>query len=47
MLRELRCDHAQGFFMGRPMAAGDFALWSNHWLGQQPTAITSQLAVLH
>ena len=27
LLRELRCDLAQGFHMGRPMPLGDFGAW--------------------
>ena len=29
------CDQAQGYHMGRPMPAAEFAAWSEHWLGRQ------------
>ena len=31
MLRELHCDHAQGYHMGRPMPVADFSTWSARW----------------
>jgi diguanylate cyclase (GGDEF)-like protein len=31
MLRELRCDEAQGYHMGRPMPMAEFAAWSTRW----------------
>jgi len=31
MLRELRCDLAQGFHMGRPMPVDEFARWTSGW----------------
>ena len=31
MLRDLNCDHAQGFHMGRPMPVADFPGWSTRW----------------
>jgi diguanylate cyclase (GGDEF)-like protein len=31
LLRELSCDEAQGFHMGRPMPAHEFARWSSGW----------------
>lgn len=31
MLRDLRCDQAQGFLMGRPMPVADFIRWSTAW----------------
>jgi diguanylate cyclase (GGDEF)-like protein len=36
MLRELHCDHAQGFYMGRPMPLDDFASWSTSWATNRP-----------
>ena len=30
-LRELSCDEAQGYFMGKPMPAAQFAEWSARW----------------
>jgi diguanylate cyclase (GGDEF)-like protein len=35
MLRDLNCDHAQGFLMGRPMPAEDFIHWSATWSAGQ------------
>jgi len=31
LLRELKCDQAQGFHMGRPMPEGDFRRWCAAW----------------
>ena len=31
LLRELRCDQAQGYHMGKPMPADDFVRWSLGW----------------
>lgn len=31
MLQEKHCDFAQGYFMGRPMPAADFAAWLDNW----------------
>ena len=33
-LKELRCDEAQGYFMGKPMPAADFSVWRERWLTQ-------------
>ena len=33
-LKELRCDEAQGYFMGKPMPAVDFTAWRDRWLSQ-------------
>jgi len=38
MLRELRCDHAQGFHMGRPMPVADFIAWTVAW-GVHPQGV--------
>jgi EAL domain-containing protein (putative c-di-GMP-specific phosphodiesterase class I) len=35
LLRELRCDTAQGYHMGRPMPASELAGWSERWVGRQ------------
>ena len=35
LLRDLRCDQAQGYHMGRPMPASELADWSERWLGRQ------------
>jgi diguanylate cyclase (GGDEF)-like protein len=31
LLRELHCDHAQGYHMGRPMPATEFSRWAEGW----------------
>ena len=31
LLRELNCDHAQGYHMGRPMPATEFGRWAEAW----------------
>jgi diguanylate cyclase (GGDEF)-like protein len=36
MLRELECDEAQGYHMGRPMPATEFRAWSEAWLARNP-----------
>ncbi|HUP06563.1 MAG TPA: EAL domain-containing protein [Caldimonas sp.] len=33
LLRELRCDQAQGFHMGRPMPADELSAWCERWPG--------------
>ena len=33
-LKALRCDEAQGYFMGKPMPAADFSLWRERWQRQ-------------
>jgi diguanylate cyclase (GGDEF)-like protein len=47
MLRELRCDQAQGFHMGRPMAAGDFSQWSIGWAARMRTQQAEGRPMLH
>ncbi len=32
LLRDLRCDQAQGYHMGKPMPANDFLAWSARWV---------------
>jgi diguanylate cyclase (GGDEF)-like protein len=34
LLRELECDEAQGFHMGKPMPAADFHAWSIGWIAK-------------
>jgi diguanylate cyclase (GGDEF)-like protein len=36
MLRELECDEAQGYHMGKPMPAADFVTWSAAWMAKRP-----------
>ena len=33
VLRELRCDQAQGYHMGRPMPAEEVSGWIERWRG--------------
>jgi len=47
MLRDLNCDEAQGFHMGRPMPATEFMKWSASWLVRQRTKGPEGLAMLH
>jgi EAL domain-containing protein (putative c-di-GMP-specific phosphodiesterase class I) len=48
MLRELDCDEAQGYHMGRPMPAADFGRWSVAWTAQhRPQAGAGAATVLH
>ena len=47
MLRELNCDQAQGYHMGKPMPASEFAPWSAGWLSRQRPAGTRSALVLH
>lgn len=41
LLRELACDEAQGFHMGRPMPAAEFARWSTGWSARQAMTIAT------
>ena len=41
MLRELSCDEAQGYHMGRPMPASDFVVWSTAWMSKHPAHAVS------
>jgi diguanylate cyclase (GGDEF)-like protein len=47
MLRELNCDQAQGFHMGKPMPAEQFAAWSSGWMTKQRPSAASSAVVLH
>jgi diguanylate cyclase (GGDEF)-like protein len=47
MLRDLNCDQAQGFHMGRPMPARDFALWSSRWMARQHSTAIETRSMLH
>jgi EAL domain-containing protein (putative c-di-GMP-specific phosphodiesterase class I) len=47
MLRDLNCDQAQGFHMGRPMEASEFAQWSTTWLARQRTSEPETRSMLH
>ncbi len=47
MLRELNCDTAQGFHMGKPMPVEEFKTWCGAWAARQrPTGVVSSL-MLH
>ena len=39
LLRELHCDQAQGYHMGRPMPASEFVRWSVGWSARQSTLV--------
>ncbi len=47
LLRDLKCDQAQGFHMGRPMPVGDFAAWSTSWGMRRTAGDSDGLHVLH
>jgi EAL domain-containing protein (putative c-di-GMP-specific phosphodiesterase class I) len=46
MLRDLHCDEAQGYHMGRPMPIAEFSAWSASWLAGRRTPDLDS-AVLH
>ncbi len=47
MLRDLKCDQAQGFFMGRPMPVGDFPEWTTSWGMRRSAADGESARMLH
>ena len=48
MLRELDCDEAQGYHMGKPMPAADFHAWTLAWNGRNaPRAAVANTLTLH
>lgn len=47
MLRELNCDQAQGYHMGKPMPADTFSNWSVGWLAQQRPVDVAAALMLH
>jgi len=47
MLRDLNCDEAQGYHMGRPMPAGEFVRWSAGWLAKQAPVNPAAALTLH
>jgi diguanylate cyclase (GGDEF)-like protein len=47
MLRELNCDHAQGYHMGRPMLLPAFSNWSRAWIAGRRTTGTDSAFMLH
>jgi diguanylate cyclase (GGDEF)-like protein len=46
LLRELQCDQAQGYHMGKPMPIHEFRKWSVGWSARQ-RAVGSDTAVMH
>lgn len=47
LLRELRCDQAQGYHMGRPMPASEFRKWSAMWIERRRPVAHSRPMRLH
>ena len=47
LLRELRCDLAQGYHMGRPMPASEFRKWSAMWIERRRPVAHSRPMRLH
>ena len=48
MLRELNCDEAQGYHMGRPMPATEIAQWSAGWAAKhRPLVAGGAVSMLH
>jgi len=45
LLRELKCDQAQGYHMGRPMPVTEFAAWCEGW-GMRRLAVDAESAPL-
>ena len=47
-LRDLECDEAQGYHMGKPMPASEFNAWSMAWLAKnRPRAASHSAFMLH
>ena len=47
MLRELKCDQAQGYHMGKPMPVSDFSAWSTSWGMRRQAGDTDGIHLLH
>ncbi len=47
MLRELQCDQAQGYHMGKPMPSADFRKWSSGWMERRRPFSPSAAMRLH
>ena len=48
LLRELDCDEAQGYHMGKPMPAGEFRAWTLAWAARhRPRSAAAPGPVLH
>jgi EAL domain-containing protein (putative c-di-GMP-specific phosphodiesterase class I) len=46
MLRELNCDDAQGYHMGKPMPATDFITWFGAWMATRASKTRPVASVL-
>ena len=44
LLRELNCDQAQGYHMGRPMPASEFGRWSACWRARHRPQVAARAA---
>ena len=47
LLRELNCDQAQGFHMGKPMHVSEFASWTQSWIARQRQRDPDTRTMLH
>ena len=47
LLRELKCDQAQGFHMGRPMPVTEFSAWSTSWGMRRASGDSDGIHLLH
>ncbi|MDP9123921.1 MAG: GGDEF domain-containing phosphodiesterase, partial [Pseudomonadota bacterium] len=47
LLRDLKCDQAQGYHMGRPMPVTEFSAWSTSWDMRRAAGDSDGLHVLH
>jgi len=47
LLRELKCDQAQGYHMGRPMPVTDFSAWSTSWGMRRQAGDADAALLLH
>ena len=47
LLRDLKCDQAQGYHMGRPMPVGEFSAWSTSWGMRRTAGDTDGVHLLH
>jgi diguanylate cyclase (GGDEF)-like protein len=47
MLRDLKCDQAQGYHMGRPMPVTEFSAWSTSWGMRRKAGDSDGVHLLH
>jgi diguanylate cyclase (GGDEF)-like protein len=47
LLRDLKCDQAQGYHMGRPMPVTEFSAWSTSWGMRRQAGDTDGVHLLH